>query len=271
MDNRFDNMVVLVTGSTRGIGKAIAKKFLEEGAKVVLNYRKKKEEAEKTFSEFKKISKDTILVQADVSSKKDVEHLFKEVEDLYDGVDILVNNAGLGIAYPFLEYPEELWDKLININLKSTYLCSKRAVKYMIKKKWGRIINITSIAGLIGMNMLSPYSAAKAGLIGLTKTMALELGEYNITVNAIAAGLVKTKLGLSVFKFITDDEEALNNIVNKWAKKHTLINRVLEPYEIARVATFLADPDSSGITGQVFVVDGGQTIVEGKFDVEDLM
>ena len=271
MKGRFDNKVVLVTGSTRGIGKAIAKNFLEEGAKVVLNYRKKREEAEKTFSEFRKISNDVILIQADVSLKEDVDHLFNEIEDAYGGVEILVNNAGLGIAYPFTDYPDDLWDKLISINLKSAYLCSKRVVKYMIKKKWGRIINITSIAGILGMMMLSPYSAAKAGLIGLTKVMALELSEYNITVNAIAAGLVKTRLGLSVFKIVSSGGESLDNVVDKWAKKHTLIGRLLYPYEIARVATFLADEDSSGITGQVIVVDGGQTIVEGKFDIEDLI
>jgi len=153
---------------------------IEEGAKVVLNYRKKKEEAEKTLSEFKKISSDIILIQADVSLKEDVDRLFDEIDSVYNGVDILVNNAGLGIAYPLINYPDDLWDKLININLKSAYLCSKRAAEYMIKKKWGRIINITSIAGLTGMKMLSPYSAAKAGLIGLTKTTALELSEYNI-------------------------------------------------------------------------------------------
>lgn len=269
MEKKFVDKVVVVTGSTRGIGKAIAREFLVNGARVVLNFRKKREEAEKTFSEFKRLSENILLVQADVSKREDVNVLFKTTIDEFGKVDILVNNAGLGIAYPFIDYPNDLWDKLIDINLKSAYLCSKKAAKYMIENNWGRIINITSVAGVIGMRMLSSYSVAKAGLIGLTKVLALELGEYNITVNAIAAGLVKTKLGLSIFKLISDNEKVINKTASNWAKKHTLIGRILEPYEIARVAIFLADEKSSGITGQVFVIDGGQTIAEGKFDINN--
>ena len=262
----FKGKTVLVTGSTRGIGKAIAIEFARRGANIVLNYRKKKDIAEKSLDEIRRINENTILIQADVGRREDVDKLFNEIEDVFGGVDILVNNAGLGIAYPFTEYPEDLWDKLVNINLNSVFWCSKKAAKYMIRRRWGRIINITSIAGLMGMMMLAPYSASKAGIIGLTRTMAIELSQYNITVNAIAAGLVRTRLGMSIFellgKSMGKDAESL---ANEWARKHTLIGRLLEPYEVARLAVFLADEESSGITGQVFIIDGGQTIVEGRF------
>ncbi len=268
----FDNKSVLVTGSTRGIGKAIAKMFAEEGASIILNYRKKADVAIQTYKEFSEITKDILLVKADVSQNEDVENMFKEIEDRFGGVDILVNNAGLGLAYPFTQFPEDLWDKLIDINLKSAFICSKRASRYMIKKNWGRIINISSVAGLLGVNMLSAYSVAKAGLIGLTRVMAIELSQYNITVNAVAAGLVNTKLGLSIFNLLSQATgKDVNELSNAWSKRHTLIGRILEPEEIARVVLFLADEESSGITGQVFVVDGGQTIAEGRFGLEDLI
>jgi len=263
----FSDKVVLITGSTRGIGKAIALAFAKKGAKIVLNYRKKRDIALKTYDEIKSINEDVILIQGDVGKREDVDRMFKEIEERFGDVDILVNNAGLGIAYPFIEYPEDLWEKLINVNLNSVFWCSKRAARYMIRKRWGRIVNITSIAGLIGMMMVSPYSAAKAGLIGLTRVMAIELAPYNITVNAIAAGFVRTRLGMSIFQLISkSSSKSPDEIANEWAKKHTLIGRLLEPYEIARLAVFLADEESSGITGQVFIIDGGQTIVEGRID-----
>jgi 3-oxoacyl-[acyl-carrier protein] reductase len=267
MDSTFRDLVVLVTGSTRGIGKAIAYEFVKRGAKVVLNYRKKDDIAKEVYEEFKKVSKDVLLVKADVSDEEAVNELFNKVEDIYGGVDILVNNAGLGLAYPLPEHSAELWDKILNINLRSAFLCSRYASKSMMEKRWGRIINVTSIAGIIGMMMLPSYSASKAGLIGLTKALALELAPYNITVNAVAAGLVKTKLGMSVFKLFTSDDKEADELAGRWAKKHTLIGRLLEPWEVARVVLFLADRASEGITGQVFVIDGGQTIVEGRFSL----
>jgi len=263
--DRFKDKVVLITGSTRGIGRAIAFEFAKEGAKIILNYRKKRDKAEETLKEIKKITNDVILIKADVSNRNDVNKMFNEIENIFNGIDILINNAGLGIAYPFIEYPDDLWERIININLNSVAWCSKKAAKYMIKKRWGRIINITSVAGIIGMMNLAPYSAAKAGLIGLTKTLAIELAPYNITVNAIAAGIVRTKLGMSIFKLVAQNTKAdINDIARKWANKHTLIGRLLEPYEIARLVLFLADEESSGITGQLFIIDGGQTLIEGK-------
>jgi|Deesub1362A_J573_1020465.scaffolds.fasta_scaffold00003_31 3-oxoacyl-[acyl-carrier protein] reductase len=268
----FEGKNVLVTGSTRGIGKAIAKMFLEEGAFVILNYRKKDDVAAETYKEFKRISDKVLLAKADVSRSEDVDNMFRVIESELGGVDILVNNAGLGLAYPFTQFPEDLWDKLIAINLRSAFLCSKRASRYMINRGWGRIINISSVAGILGISMLSAYSVAKAGLIGLTRVLAIELSQYNITVNAVAAGLVNTKLGLSIFNLLSQATgKEIEELSREWAKRHTLIGRILEPEEIARVVLFLADEASSGITGQVFIVDGGQTIVEGKFGLDDFI
>ena len=268
----FSNKTVLITGSTRGIGKAIAEEFAKRKANVVLNFRKKVDIAQQTFEEMKKINENVILVQADVSSKEHVDKLFDEAEKAFGGVDILINNAGLGIAYPFTDYPDDLWDRLMNINLKSAVMCSKRAAKRMIKKKWGRIINITSVAGLIGMMMVSPYTVAKAGMVGLTKVLAIEFSPYNITVNAIASGMVKTKLGMAIFDLLAQSSDrSADELAEIWAKKHTLIGRLLQPYEIARMVVFLAEEASAGITGQVYVIDAGQTIVEGRINIEDLL
>ena len=271
-DGDFLGKTVLITGSTRGIGKAIAEEFAKRKANVVLNFRKKVDIAQQTFKEIKEINENVILVQADVSDKERVNRLFEEAEKAFGSVDILVNNAGLGIAYPFTEYPDDLWDRLMNINLKSAVMCSKKATKYMIKKKWGRIINITSVAGLIGMMMVSPYAVAKAGMVGLTKVLAIELAPYNITVNAIASGMVKTKLGMAIFDLLSQSSDKSADVLAEiWAKKHTLIGRLLQPYEIARMVTFLAEEGSSGITGQIYIIDGGQTIVEGRINIEDLI
>lgn len=257
--DRFKGKVVLVTGSTRGIGKAIAEAFLREGASVVLNYRKRDGEAKKAVEELSSISSNFIIIKADVSKTEEVDRLFKEIDAAYGRLDILVNNAGIGIAYPFIEHSVELWDRMIEINLRSAFLCSKKAAEYMIRNRWGRIINITSVAGIIGAAGLVSYSAAKAGIVGLTKTLAIELAKYNITVNAIACGWVRTDLSMSFFRLFSEAGKE-EEFAKEWAKKHILIGRLLEPDEIAHAALFLSDEKSSGITGQVLIVDGGQTL-----------
>jgi 3-oxoacyl-[acyl-carrier protein] reductase len=135
----------------------------------------------------------------------------------------------------------------------------------MMERSWGRIVNVTSIAGIYGMKYLAHYSAAKAGLIALTKTLAAESYQYNVTVNAVAAGLTKTDMGMSIFQLAKDFlgyKEDPEKLADKWAKRHTLLGRLIEPWEVARVVLFLADPDSTAITGQVIVIDGGQYLVE---------
>jgi len=262
---RFKGKRVLVTGSGRGIGREIILAFAREGANVVINFKKRFNFAEEVYREAKEYGAEALVVKGNVAVKEDVETMFKVIEEVFGGIDILVNNAGFGIAKPLINVEEELWDKIIDYNLKGTYLCSKYALKYMIENRWGRIINISSIAGLYGRENLTPYSAAKAGIIGFTRSLALEVYKYNITVNAVAPGLTRTDLGISQLKLIRDMAGLnidLEETAKRWAEKHTLIKRIVEPSEVAKVVLFLADPASSAITGQVIVIDGGQSLVE---------
>jgi len=262
---RFRGKTVLVTGSGRGIGRETVLSFAKEGANVVINYKKRLESAEETYKQAKEYGVDALVVKCNVGIENDVKRMFKLIEEVFGGVDILVNNAGFGLVKPLIEVEGELWSKIIDYNLKGAYLCSKYALKYMIEKRWGRIINVASIAGLFGRENLTPYSAAKAGLIGFTRSLALEVRKYNITVNAVAPGLTLTDLGVSQLKLIREMHNLnvdIEEVAERWARKHTLIGRIIEPWEVARVILFLADPDSSAITGQVIIIDGGQSLVE---------
>lgn len=247
----------LVTGSSRGIGRSIAIELAKHGADIVVNFRKREEEAKRTAHEIEKIGKNALVIGADVSKKEDVERMFKVIESEYGGIDILVNNAGWGLASPFMSVDEKLWDRTINVNLKSVYLCTTEALKLMKTDSYGRIINITSIAGIIGLPFLAPYSAAKAGIIGLTKALATELSETKVTVNAIAAGIVKTKMGESLFQVMKVDEKT-------WAEKNTLTGSVIDPREVAGLAVFLTSEEAKNVTGQVFVIDSGLSLAISK-------
>lgn len=253
MDVLLDKKVSLVTGSSRGIGRAIALELARHGSDVVINYRKREEEARKVAEEIEKLGRRALVVQADVSDKTQVEGLFKVIDDEFGRLDILVNNAGWGYAAPFKVLEERTWDRTINVNLKSVYLVTQRALELMNPNEYGRIVNITSIAGVLGFGFLSAYSAAKAGIIGLTKSLAQELAGTKITVNAIAAGIVRTKMGESLFQVMGVDEKT-------WSEKNTLTGRVIEPIEIAKLVVFLSSEYATNITGQVIVVDSGLSL-----------
>lgn len=242
--------VAIVTGSSRGIGRAIAKELAIRGAKVVINYHKSSSAADEVVEEIKSAGGHAHSFQADVSNFKEAQSLIKYAIDTFKGLDILVNNAGITRDNVIMMMTEEDWDLVQETNLKSAFNCSKPAVRYMMRKRYGRIINITSVAGQMGNPGQTNYSASKAGQIGFTKALAREVGPRNITVNAIAAGYVETEIWAGV------PEEAKEAILSM-----VPLGRKGEAQEIADAVAFLASDQASYITGQVIGIDGGMTMM----------
>ena len=238
--------IAVVTGSSRGIGAAIARELAAQGAAVVLNHRDSATQAEDVIAEIVTTGGRAVAIQADVSSYAEAQRLVKETVDRFGRIDILVNNAGTTRDMLIMMMPEADWDLVIQTNLKSAFNCSKAAVRPMMKQRFGRIINITSVSGLAGQAGQTNYSASKAGMIGFTKALAKEVGPRGITVNAIAPGFVPTVL--------TDvlNEEQKRTIISM-----TPMGRFAKPEEIAYATAFLADERAGFITGQVLSVDGG--------------
>ena len=247
--------MAVVTGSGRGIGRSVALELAEQGARVIVNFKRHAEEAQETERILKASGGDCVVIQADVASDQGVATLFLESQKM-GGVDVLVNCAGLGLAAKATGVTQEMWNKQIDNSLKSVFMCSAKAIDQMKGKSWGRIVNLSSIAGIQGMPFLSVYSAAKAGIIGLTKAMAIELPS-GITVNAVAPGLVKTKMGESLISLLGEDEES-------WARTHSLTGRLVTADEVAELVCFLCSDLSASITGQVLVIDGGQSLIHGR-------
>lgn len=247
----MDN-VVLITGSGSGIGRAIALRFAEHNDHVVVNDIIQ-ERGEEVLSEIERKGGHGLLVQADVSDVLKVKEMFQKVKDRFGRVDVLINNAGVPGAFSLIaDMPDETWHKTMSVHLDGTFYCMREAARMMILSGWGRIINIASIAGMIGTVGSGEYAAAKAGMISLTKTAAKELGPHNITVNALAPGMVGTPTNLKL--------KSKGKPFIEIAEKGTPTGRMTTPEEIAEIVLFICSSTSSNINGQVICVDGGAKI-----------
>lgn len=242
--------VAVVTGGSRGIGKSISLKLAELGSTVVINYVKNDSYALEVAQEIEKMGKSALLVKKDVSKINEAEELIEEVYRKFNSIDILVNNAGITKDTLFLRMTEEDFDKVLNTNLKGTFNVTKAAVKYMVKKRYGRIINISSIVGIYGNVGQANYAAAKAGIIGFTKSLAKELGSRGITVNAVAPGFIKTDMTIPLIEKETEEK----------IKENIPLRRIGLPEDVANLVAFLASDEASYITGQVIAIDGGLTL-----------
>ncbi|MCC6453710.1 MAG: 3-oxoacyl-[acyl-carrier-protein] reductase [Caldilineaceae bacterium] len=242
----FTGKSVLVTGSSSGIGAAIAQEFAGRGAKVAIHYRGNAQGAETVAATLREKGAECSLYQADVSDSAQAAELVKQVQSDLGGLDILVNNAGTTRDTLLLSMSDEQWDAVINTNLRSVYAVSRAALRGMIRKRWGRIISITSVVGLTGQAGQANYAASKAGIIGFTKSLAREVASRNITVNAVAPGFVPSALT----NVLTEEQKA--GIIS-----NTPMGRMGTPDEVAWAVAFLAAERSGFITGQVLTVDGG--------------
>jgi len=240
---RLKGKIALVTGSTKGIGKAIAFELAKEGANLVINSRNQSEAEQVGHQIHDEMGVKTLALRTDVSNIEEVKTLMKKTVDYFGRIDILINNAGVFEICPFLQISEDTWDKIIDINLKGTFLCSKLALPIMVKQKSGVIVNMSSMAAKTGGILpVAHYAASKAGIIALTKALAREFAPYGIRVNAVAPGVIKTKMAES------QAEEK---------RKIIPLGNLGEPEDVAKTVSFLASDDASYITGEVIDVNGG--------------
>ena len=240
----LSNRVAIVTGSGRGIGRAIALKLAEVGATVVVN--DIGETAQDVAEEIKAMDRQSLAVLADVSSSPDVARLVEETVATYGKIDVLVNNAGIARDQLLLRMSDEDWDKVLAVNLKSVFLCTRAVLRHMVKQRWGRIISIASIVGVVGNPGQANYASAKAGIIGFTRTIAKEVASRGITVNAIAPGFIDTEM---TQKLREDWKQEL--------RKRIPLGYFGSPRDVAEAVAFLASEEAKYITGQVLGVDGG--------------
>lgn len=239
----------IVTGAAKGIGKAIALKLASLGANIVLNYRSSEEKAIETEKEIKALGVEVLRVKGDISNISDVENLINTAKEKFGKIDIMVNNAGITKDTLILRMKEEDFDSVINVNLKGVFNCLKTITPVMVKQREGKIINLSSVVGLSGNAGQVNYAASKAGVIGMTKSLAKEIGARGITVNAVAPGFIET-----------DMTEVLGDKFKEEAKKAIPLKRLGKPEDVANVVAFLASEDANYITGQVIQVDGGMVM-----------
>ena len=239
----------VVTGASRGIGRAIALQLASEGAKVVVNYSGSEQKAQEVVEEIKANGGEAIAVQANVADADSVQNLMKSALGTYGSIDILVNNAGITRDNLLMRMKDDEWDDVINTNLKGVFLCTKAVTRQMMKQRAGRIINISSIVGVAGNAGQANYVAAKAGVIGLTKTTAQELASRNILVNAIAPGFITTEM-----------TEGLPEDLKEGMLRQIPLAKLGQPEDIAKAVVFFASDSANYITGQTLQIDGGMVM-----------
>ena len=238
--------VAFITGATRGIGRAIALELANEGYKIALNYRTENEALETLKKEISELGVECYPVQGDVSKAEDSERMTKEIIEHFEQIDVLVNNAGITKDKLIQRMKEEEFTDVINVNLVGTFNITKNVIKYMTKKRYGKIINLSSVVGISGNAGQSNYAASKAGIIGFTKSIAKELASRNITANAVAPGFIQT-----------DMTNVLKDEIKEEIESTIPLKRLGTAEDVAKVVKFLASDDSNYITGQVINVDGG--------------
>jgi len=243
------NRIALVTGSGRGIGRAIALELASKGIAVAVNYSRSSDGAEKTCEEIRLLGVPAMVVKADVTDMDSVKNMFLAVKEELGNVDILVNNAGITRDNLLIRMKDDEWKDVINANLTSAFYCSREAVRPMMKKKWGRIVNLSSVVALTGNIGQTNYASSKAGVIGLTKSLAREYGAKGITVNAIAPGFIDT-----------DMTRSLGDKARYAMLSQIPLGRAGSPEDVAKVTAFLVSDEACYITGQVLAVDGGMTM-----------
>ncbi len=248
---RFEGKTVVITGAGRGIGRAYALGFAREGANVVIADIGV-DNANQVVGEIKKIQSKALAVRVDVSKKEEVEKLISTAVDRFSGIDILVNNAGIWFSGSVLESSEEIWDKLFEINVKGTFLCTQAAAREMIKQRKGKIVIVSSIAAIVGQPNLAAYSASKGGVLSFTRVAALELAPYNINVNAILPGTTDTEMA----------EEALRDpTIRKALTDNIPLGRLGKPDDHVGAVLYLASEEADWCTGQTLIVDGGYSMI----------
>jgi 3-oxoacyl-[acyl-carrier protein] reductase len=243
---KLKDRVAIVTGASRGIGRTIALELAKHGASVVVNYNASADAAQEVITAIEAVGQHTLAFQADVSKPNEVEAMVKAAIDQFGKIDILVNNAGIARDTMIMLMKEEDWDAVIDTNLKGAWNCSKAVAKAMIRKRYGRIINIASVSGIAGQAGNINYSASKAGMIGLTKSLAREVAGRQITVNALAVGLIDAGMSVQIPAAVRPQLDAMIPL-GRWGTTE----------DVAYAVAFLASDEASYITGQVLNVDGG--------------
>ena len=249
---KLKDKIALVTGSSRGVGRAVALGFAKEGANVVVNYTSNENAANEVVETIQSMGSKAIAVKADVAQKPEAENLVNSATDTYGRLDILVNNAGFTRPAMMIKMTEDQWDQVVDIHLKAAFLCAQAAGYHMKEQKSGKIINVTSVAGLVGTVGQINYSAAKGGIISMTKSIARELARYNVCANVISLGIVATDMT----EKIRSDEKLKEIYMNR-----ILLKRFAEADDIAPAFVFLASDESNYITGQLLCVDGGYGMI----------